>query len=87
MTSLTVRNLDEDTECGLRLRAARHGKPLEQEVCAILRRAAREDEEKRRRHDNLYSAIPYSAIRELVEPYGGFELEIPERSRPLPTID
>ena len=82
MTSLTVRNLDEETECGLRLRAARHGKSLEQEVCAILSRAAREDEEKRRQHDNLYNAI-----RELVEPYGGFELEIPERSRPPPTID
>ena len=82
MASLTVRNLDEDTKRGLRLRAARHGNSLEQEVRAILRRAAREDEETQRQHDNLYNAI-----RELVEPYGGFELEIPERSRPPPTID
>jgi plasmid stability protein len=85
MASLTVRNLEEETKRVLRLRAARHGNSLEEEVRTILRRAAREDEKTQRPHKNLYDAI-----RELVEPHGGFELEIPERSLPQrdpPTFD
>jgi plasmid stability protein len=85
MASLTVRNLEEETKRVLRLRAARHGNSLEEEVRMILRRAAREDEKTQRPHKNLYDAI-----RELVEPHGGFELEIPERSLPQrdpPTFD
>jgi plasmid stability protein len=82
MASLTVRNLEEETKRALRLRAARHGNSLEVEVRTILHRAAREDVKTQRRHNNLYDAI-----RELVVPYGGFELEMPERSRPTPTIN
>ncbi len=37
MTSITVRNLDESVKAGLRLRAARHGWSMEQEVRQILR--------------------------------------------------
>jgi plasmid stability protein len=37
MTSITVRNLDESIKAGLRLRAARHGWSMEQEVRQILR--------------------------------------------------
>ncbi len=36
MSSITVRNLDESIKAGLRLRAARHGWSMEQEVRAIL---------------------------------------------------
>ena len=36
MTSITVRNLDEAIKTGLRLRAARHGWSMEQEVRNIL---------------------------------------------------
>jgi plasmid stability protein len=85
MASLTIRNLEEETKRTLRLRAARHGKSLEEEVRVILRRAAREDDKPKRRHANLYDAI-----RELAEPFGGFELEVPERSLPHrdpPTFD
>lgn len=39
MTSLTVRNLDESVKAGLRLRAARHGWSMEQEVRHILQLA------------------------------------------------
>jgi plasmid stability protein len=77
VASLTIRNLEEETKQTLRLRAARHGTSLEEEVRVILRRAAQEDDKPKRRHANLYDAI-----RELVEPFGGFELEIPERSLP-----
>lgn len=76
MASVTIRNLDDETKQVLRVRAARHGHSLEEEVRTILRQAARDDG-KHRRHDNLYDAI-----RELVEPHGGFDLEIPERALP-----
>jgi plasmid stability protein len=36
MSSITVRNLDESVKAGLRLRAARHGWSMEQEVRQIL---------------------------------------------------
>lgn len=36
MSSLTVRNLDESVKNGLRIRAARHGWSMEQEVRQIL---------------------------------------------------
>lgn len=37
MSSITVRNLDETIKNGLRIRAARHGWSMEQEVRQILR--------------------------------------------------
>lgn len=37
MSSITVRNLDESIKAGLRLRAARHGWSMEQEVREILK--------------------------------------------------
>ena len=39
MTSITVRNLDESIKVGLRLRAARNGCSMEQEVRHILQNA------------------------------------------------
>ncbi len=41
MASLTIRNLDDETKARLRLRAARHGCSMEQEVRNILREAVR----------------------------------------------
>jgi plasmid stability protein len=41
MTSLTVRNLDEATKQRLRIRAARHGVSMEEEVRRILKEALR----------------------------------------------
>lgn len=43
MGSITVRNLDESIKEGLRLRAARHGWSLEQEVRSILQKAVGAD--------------------------------------------
>lgn len=44
MASLTVRKLDEDLKAALRLRAARHGRSVEDEVRVILREAAEGNE-------------------------------------------
>ena len=78
MASMTIRNIEDETKQRLRIRAARHGASLEEEVRLILRRAAKEDDPGREQGDpNLYDAI-----RALVEPHGGFDLEIPERALP-----
>lgn len=39
MASITIRNLDEDTKRSLRIRAAEHGRSMEEEARAILRDA------------------------------------------------
>ena len=44
MTSLTIRNLDEATKQRLRIRAARHGVSMEEEVRRILKAALRPTE-------------------------------------------
>lgn len=41
MSSLTIRNVDEATKQRLRMRAARHGVSMEQEVRRILKEALR----------------------------------------------
>jgi antitoxin FitA len=43
MGSITVRRLDENTKARLRIRAARHGKSMEEEVREILRMAVSDD--------------------------------------------
>lgn len=74
MSALTIRNLEDETKQLLRIKAAKNGVSLEEEVRAILRREARSNATAPR-YTNLYDAI-----RDLVEPHGGFDLEIPERS-------
>lgn len=49
MPTLTIRNLDEATKTALRLRAARHGVSMEQEVRDILVRSVAEDAVRRRK--------------------------------------
>lgn len=74
MSTLTVRNVKEDTKKALRLRAAHKGVSVEQEVRSILDRAVGEDDGEPREGESLYAVI-----RRLVEPYGGFEIELPKR--------
>lgn len=84
MANMTVRNVDDETKQRLRLRAARHGNSLEAELRVILRDAASA------RDDAPRPANLYDAIRELVEPHGGFEIPIPLRQaapRPIPFED
>lgn len=79
MASLTIRNLDDETKRGLRFRAATHGVSMEQEVRTILRDVVLSSKKVGQSEDSSISW--YQAIRQLVEPYGGFELDIPPRSK------
>ena len=82
MAALTIRNIDDETKQALRLRAARHGVSMEQEVRTILKMAVLLN-----RATETSDAMPgkgfYESIRELVEPHGGFDMEIPARSKHL----
>ena len=71
MASITIRNLEPEVKRGLRVRAARHGKSMEEEARSILREAvARQPEPPR----DLAAAV-----RALFGPIGGVRLAIPPR--------
>ena len=71
MASITIRNLDDSLKRKLRLRAAHRNRSMEDEARDILRTAlAQEPAEPRNLAD---------AIRDLIEPLGGVELELPPR--------
>ncbi len=73
MSTLTVRNLDDDLKQRLRLEAARHGHSMEEEVRQILNRALNQPTE---------TGLG-SRIRDRFAAWDGEELELPER-RDLP---
>jgi plasmid stability protein len=81
MASITIRRLNDRVKAKLRLRAARHGRAMEEEARAILTAAATEKIEPAR---NLYEAI-----RRRFEPLGGVDLELPPRepAREPPRFD
>lgn len=79
MATLTIRNLDEETKQALRFRAARHGISMEQEARVILKEAVLADDDVAAPAEDNW----YRAIRKLVEPYGGFDLEIPPRGKSM----
>ncbi len=71
MESITIRRLDEKTKARLRIRAAQHGRSMEEEARTLLRVALRDD-------------IPPSvnladAIRARFRRLGGVELRPPGR--------
>lgn len=72
ISSITIRNLESNVKDRLRLRAARHGRSMEEEARDILRAALAE---KSRRPANLLEAI-----RRRIDSLGGVELDIPARS-------
>ena len=74
LVSLSVRNLDEDTVAQLRIRAARHGVSMEEEVRQIIKRAAAAPE-----------SLGDLAVRLFSPAYGDEELVLPKRetSEPL----
>jgi plasmid stability protein len=76
-TNITVRKVPEYVKQALRVRAARRGRSLEEEVRQILVRAASEGDPAR--PTNLAAEI--AAI---TDPLGGIELEIPKREPPRP---
>jgi plasmid stability protein len=71
MASITIRNLDDRLKARLRMRAARHGRSMEDEAREIMRRALAEADRAPR---NLAAAI-----RKRFADIGGVELEIPAR--------
>lgn len=81
MASITIRRLDDSVKAKLRVRAARHGRSMEEEAREILRACLRE---KSTHRPNLAEAI-----RSYIEPLGGVELAIRPREavRRPPRID
>lgn len=73
MATMTIRNLDDDVKARLRVRAARHGRSMEEEARSILRAALNEPEQART------GAALVRAIRARAERFGGVELALPER--------
>ena len=71
MASITIRQLPENTKRKLRIRAAQNGRSMEQEAREILKAELAKNPSLPR---NLVKAI-----RDIFEPLGGVELEIPPR--------
>ena len=71
MATLLIRNLDDRTKSRLRVRAAEHGRSMEEEARAIL---SSELTVPKPRKGSLIEGI-----RRIVEPWGGIELDIPPR--------
>ncbi|MFN7939047.1 MAG: hypothetical protein U0R19_37315 [Bryobacteraceae bacterium] len=71
MASIVIRGLEDNLKSRLRIRAAEHGRSMEDEARAILRAALTQPKPNR---PNLAEAI-----RRRVEPLGGVELEIAPR--------
>lgn len=80
MASITIRNLDDDVKRRLRIRAAGHGRSMEEEAREILREVVGQE----RRSQNLAAAI-----RARVAPLGGVDLVLPHREpmREPPAFD
>jgi plasmid stability protein len=72
MVAITVRNIPEETHRALRARAKAHGRSTEAEIRAVLDEAVRPE-------GRLKLG---SAIRAIVEPLGGFDLEITRDQTP-----
>jgi plasmid stability protein len=70
MASITIRNLEDDLKRRLRVRAAEHGRSMEEEAREILRNVVSEPAPPR----NLAAAI-----RSRIAPLGGMELALPPR--------
>lgn len=73
MANLTIRHLDESVKAKLRVRAAQHGRSMEEEARTILR-------------DSVCETPPQTesladAIRRRFAPLGGMELELPPREK------
>lgn len=71
MAALTIRRLDQKTKTRLRVRAAHHGRSMEEEAREILRSV-------------LTTTSPTSgnlaeAIRRRFAPFGGIEISLPRR--------
>lgn len=71
MAALTIRKLDQKTKTRLRVRAAHHGRSMEEEARAILRSALTTSASTK---GNLAAAI-----RRRFASFGGIEISLPRR--------
>ncbi len=71
MASITIRNLEDDVKTRLRVRAAGHGRSIEEEARIILREAVSGGK------PGLRNLAAFT--RECFAPLGGIELELPPR--------
>ena len=71
MATITIRGLDDTVKARLRLRAARHGRSMEEEARRILKEGLMVEAS---RMPNLAESI-----RRRIAPVGGIELTIPSR--------
>lgn len=74
MATLTIRNIDEAVKSGLRIRAAQHGRSMEEEARQILRGALL--------HSAAGSGGLGAAIVRRFAATGGVDLPPPQRSLP-----
>jgi len=74
MASITIRHLDEAVKRKLKIRAAQHGRSMEQEAREILKSALGQKSEKPMTGADLAEAIHRGFAR-----LGGVELELPPR--------
>ena len=70
MASITIRNFDDALKQRLCVRAAEHGRSMEEEAREILREVV---------SNGAPSRDLAAAIRKRVSPLGGVDLDIPER--------
>ena len=73
MSSITIRNLDDQIKASLRLRAAQHGTSMEQEVRNILKMALATE------HDTENGLDLAMRINQRFKDIGGDDLVVPER--------
>jgi len=74
MATMTIRNIDDDVKARLRVRAAQHGRSMEEEARSILRAALEQEV------SPATGAALVRAIRARVERFGGVELDLPPRT-------
>jgi plasmid stability protein len=77
MASITIRRLPESTKRKLKIRAAHHGRSMEQEAREILK--ADLNEARPRKHPSRTGADVVNAIRDIFAPLGGVVLDIRPR--------
>lgn len=79
MASITIRNLDEDLKSQLKIRAAKHGRSMEEEVRNILKSTVAHDDKE---NENLADSI-----RKRMAPFGGIELPEFKREKIRKPVD
>ena len=89
MTSITLHDLDDVVAARLRVRAAKHGRTVEQEACAILSEATEAVNASPESPPQGLGTAFREYFREYWEEFGDVELPIPPRepAREPPTFD